>query len=163
MSVLQKTRAEGDGIRRPSGHLITGTGREEVMRKGGGEEARSVRCMCDVCAAMATGLPSVLMLMRRAPATEMPQENGDQICWYQVTCDNRQKIPTPWTSKKSRACRNRAELSGKRHPQHERFRSTQFYFLYFDDSWTKCSVSPRTSTYWTPLCTFEYIGNVRFL
>ena len=33
------------------GHLITGAGREEVMRKGGGEEARSVRCMCDVCAA----------------------------------------------------------------------------------------------------------------
>ena len=51
MSVLQKTRADGDGIRRPSGHLITGTGREEVMRKGGGEEVRSVRCMCDVCAA----------------------------------------------------------------------------------------------------------------
>ena len=52
MSVLQKARADGDGIRRPSGHLITGTGREEVMRKGGGgEEVRSVRCMCDVCAA----------------------------------------------------------------------------------------------------------------
>ena len=31
-------------------HLITGAGREEVLRKGGGEEARSVRCMCDVCA-----------------------------------------------------------------------------------------------------------------
>ena len=51
MSVLQKARADGDGIRRPSGHLITGAGREEVMRKGGGEEVRSVRCMCDVCAA----------------------------------------------------------------------------------------------------------------
>ena len=51
MSVLQKTRADGDGIRRPSGHLITGAGREEVMRKGGGEVVRSVRCMCDVCAA----------------------------------------------------------------------------------------------------------------
>ena len=38
-------------MRRPHGHLITGTGREEVLRKGGGEEARSVRCMCDVCAA----------------------------------------------------------------------------------------------------------------
>ena len=50
-SVLQKARADGDGIRRPSGHLITGAGREEVMRKGGGEEVRSVRCMCDVCAA----------------------------------------------------------------------------------------------------------------
>ena len=50
-SVLQKARADGDGIRRPPGHLITGAGREEVMRKGGGEEARSVRCMCDVCAA----------------------------------------------------------------------------------------------------------------
>ena len=37
-------------MRRPPGHLITGAGREEVM-KGGGEEARSVRCMCDVCAA----------------------------------------------------------------------------------------------------------------
>ena len=33
--------------------LITGAVREEVMRKGGGEEARSVRCMCDVCAARA--------------------------------------------------------------------------------------------------------------
>ena len=41
MSVLQKTRADGDGIRRPSGHLMTGAGREEVMRKGGGEEVRS--------------------------------------------------------------------------------------------------------------------------
>jgi hypothetical protein len=44
MSVLQKTRADGDGIRRPSGHLITGAGREKVMRKGGGEEVRSMRC-----------------------------------------------------------------------------------------------------------------------
>ena len=41
----------GDGMRRPPGHLITGAGREEVLRKGGGEEARSVRCMRDVCAA----------------------------------------------------------------------------------------------------------------
>ena len=47
-SVLQSARADGDGMRRPPGHLITGAGREEVMRKGGGEEARSVRCMCDV-------------------------------------------------------------------------------------------------------------------
>ena len=49
--VLQSARADGDGMIRPPGHLITGAGREEVMRKGGGEEARSVRCMCDVCAA----------------------------------------------------------------------------------------------------------------
>ena len=47
-SVLQSARADGDGMRRPPGHLA---GREEVLRKGGGEEARSVRCMCDVCAA----------------------------------------------------------------------------------------------------------------
>ena len=38
-------------LRRLPGHLITGAKREEVLRKGGGEEARSVRCMCDVCAA----------------------------------------------------------------------------------------------------------------
>ena len=47
-------RADGDGMRRPPGHIITRAGREEckeVMRKGGGEEVRSVRCMCDVCAA----------------------------------------------------------------------------------------------------------------
>ena len=50
-SVLQSARADGDGMRRPPGHLITRAGREEVMRKGGGEEVRSVRCMCDVCAA----------------------------------------------------------------------------------------------------------------
>ena len=51
-SVLQSARADGgDGMRRPPGHLITSAGREEVMRKGGGEEVRSVRCMCDVCAA----------------------------------------------------------------------------------------------------------------
>ena len=49
-SVLQSARAHGDGMRRPHGHLITRAGREEVMRKGG-EEVRSVRCMCDVCAA----------------------------------------------------------------------------------------------------------------
>jgi len=49
-SVLQSARADGDGMRRPPGHLITRAGREEVMRKGGGEEVRSVRCMC-VCAA----------------------------------------------------------------------------------------------------------------
>ena len=34
------------------GHLITGMGREEVMRKGGGEEARGVRCMRDMCSEM---------------------------------------------------------------------------------------------------------------
>ena len=50
-SVLQGARANGDGMRRPPGHLITRAGREEVMRKGGGEELRSMRCMCDVCAA----------------------------------------------------------------------------------------------------------------
>ena len=49
--VLQSARADGDRMRRPPGHLITGAGRDEAMRKGGGEEARSVRCMCDVCAA----------------------------------------------------------------------------------------------------------------
>ena len=47
-SVLQSARADGDEVRRPPGHLITGAGREEVKRKGG-EETRSVRCMCDVC------------------------------------------------------------------------------------------------------------------
>ena len=50
-SVLRSARADGNGMRRPPGHLITGAGREEVMRKGGGKEVRSVRCMCDVCAA----------------------------------------------------------------------------------------------------------------
>jgi len=29
--VLQSARAEGDGMIRPPGHLITGAGREEVM------------------------------------------------------------------------------------------------------------------------------------
>ena len=48
-SVLQSARADGDGMRRPPGHLMTGAGREEVLRKGGGEETSSVRCMCDVC------------------------------------------------------------------------------------------------------------------
>ena len=38
-------------MRRPPEYLISGAGREEALRKGGGEEARSVRCMCDVCAA----------------------------------------------------------------------------------------------------------------
>ena len=38
-------------MRWPPVHLSAGTGREEVMRTGGGEEARSVRAMCDVCAA----------------------------------------------------------------------------------------------------------------
>ena len=60
-SVLRRARADGDGMRRSPGHLITGAGREEVLRKGGGEEARSVR-------PMVTGLPSVLMLLRRAAA-----------------------------------------------------------------------------------------------
>ena len=50
-SVLPSARANGDWMRMPPGYLITGAGREEVMRKGGGEEARSVRCMCDVCSA----------------------------------------------------------------------------------------------------------------
>ena len=49
--VLQSARADGDGMIRPPGHLITGAGREKVKRKGGGEEARNVRCMVDVCAA----------------------------------------------------------------------------------------------------------------
>ena len=50
-SVLQSARADGDEVRRPPGHIITRAGREEVMRKGGGEEMRSMRCVCDVCAA----------------------------------------------------------------------------------------------------------------
>ena len=52
-SVLQSARADGDEVRRPPGHsvAITTAGREEVMRKGGGKEVRSVRCMCDVRAA----------------------------------------------------------------------------------------------------------------
>ena len=37
-SVLQSARANGECTRRPPGHLVTGAGREEVMRKGGGEE-----------------------------------------------------------------------------------------------------------------------------
>jgi hypothetical protein len=41
-SVLQSARADGDEMRRPPGHLITRAGREDM---------RSVRCMCDVCAA----------------------------------------------------------------------------------------------------------------
>ena len=52
-SVLQSARADGDGMRRPPGHLMTGAGREVVLRKGGGEETRSVRCMCDVCGILA--------------------------------------------------------------------------------------------------------------
>jgi hypothetical protein len=32
-------------------HLSTRTGKAEVIRKGGGEEARIVRALCDVCAA----------------------------------------------------------------------------------------------------------------
>ena len=47
-SVLQSARADSDGMRRPPGHLITGAGREEVLGKGGGEEARSVRCAMHV-------------------------------------------------------------------------------------------------------------------
>ena len=51
------------------GHLITGSGREELMRKRGGEEERSVRGTCVMCVLpMATGLPSVLMLVCRAAA-----------------------------------------------------------------------------------------------
>ena len=50
-SVLRSARADGKGMRRPPGHLITGAGREEAMRQGGSEEARSVRCICDVYAA----------------------------------------------------------------------------------------------------------------
>ena len=46
-----KSRRRRDEKAPWQGHLITGAGREEMMRKGGGEEARSVRCMCDVCAA----------------------------------------------------------------------------------------------------------------
>ena len=38
--VLQSARADGDGIIRPPGHLMTGAGREEVKRKGGREEER---------------------------------------------------------------------------------------------------------------------------
>ena len=48
--------------------LIMGAGRKEVLRKGGGEEARNVRCMCDVCAtrgdSAAVGVaPSSLFLL----------------------------------------------------------------------------------------------------
>ena len=56
---------QGDGMRRPLGHLITGAGREEVLRNGGeeeeeeevvftrdnrgGSEARSVQGMMFLC------------------------------------------------------------------------------------------------------------------
>ena len=46
---LQGARANVDWMRWPLVHLIMGTGREEVMRKGGIEEARSGRAVCDVC------------------------------------------------------------------------------------------------------------------
>ena len=64
MGVLQSARADGDGMKRPPGHLIMGAGREEVFRKGGGEEEEEeaeeeavfIRCVntrrreaCDVC------------------------------------------------------------------------------------------------------------------
>ena len=65
-SVLQSARADGDGMRRPSGHLITGAGREEMLRKGGGDEARSVRCMCDMCAAHGDRAAVGVILMCRA-------------------------------------------------------------------------------------------------
>ena len=38
-SVPQSAIADGDGMRRPPGHLITGEGREEVLRKGHGDRA----------------------------------------------------------------------------------------------------------------------------
>ena len=41
-SVIQSARADGDGMRRPPGHLITGAGREEVLRKGRGGEKRAM-------------------------------------------------------------------------------------------------------------------------
>ena len=47
-SVLQSARAKGDWMKRPLVHSSTGTGREEMMTKGGGEEARSVPARCDV-------------------------------------------------------------------------------------------------------------------
>ena len=50
-SVLQKARADGDGMRRPPWALEYGSGEGGGVGEGGGEEARSVRCMCDVCAA----------------------------------------------------------------------------------------------------------------
>ena len=48
-SVIQSARADGNEVRRPPGHLITRAGREEVMRKGGGEEVRRFLEACDVC------------------------------------------------------------------------------------------------------------------
>ena len=50
-SVLQCARADGDGMRRHLGHLNYESGEGGGVRKGGGEEVSSVRCMCDVCAA----------------------------------------------------------------------------------------------------------------
>ena len=50
-SVLQGVRDDGDWMRWRLVHSSTGTGREEGIRKGGGEEARSVRAVCDACAA----------------------------------------------------------------------------------------------------------------
>ena len=48
MSVPQRARADGDGMRRPRGHLITGAGREEVLRKG--VERRREACnACVMC------------------------------------------------------------------------------------------------------------------
>ena len=44
-SVLQSARADSDGVRRPPGHLITGAGREEVLRNGGGEPGGEKRAM----------------------------------------------------------------------------------------------------------------------
>ena len=37
-------------MRQPPVHSSTGLGREEVMKRGGGEEARRVWAVCDKCA-----------------------------------------------------------------------------------------------------------------
>ena len=54
------------------------SGREEVLRKGGGEEARSVRCMCDVCAAHAT-FPSRLTLMLAMTTTYLVHDEEERV------------------------------------------------------------------------------------
>ena len=48
---IQSARAYGYQLRWPHVHLSRGTGREDAMRKGEGEEARRARTTCDVCAA----------------------------------------------------------------------------------------------------------------
>ena len=92
-NVLQSARANGDWMRRPPGHFITGAGRQEMMRKGGGEElvaaSKQFRRSHEEKSAR---LGLVALTVGHAHASEQGASKRGERMWARNRC-NMQSVP----------------------------------------------------------------------